>query len=110
LIIETHIVPDIIPRERFLDYSVKVIKTLSSRNSLKKAIKKGELLLDGETTASGTWLQPGQEITLLETKNHPPKAFDMELKVVFEDESLAIINKPAGISVSGNKYKTIQNA
>ncbi len=110
LIIETHIVPDIIPRERFLDYSVKVIKTLSSRNSIKKAIKKGELLLDGEMAAGGTWLQPGQKIELLETKNKPPKAFDMYLEIVFEDESIAIINKPAGISVSGNKYKTVQNA
>jgi RluA family pseudouridine synthase len=110
LIIETHIVPDIIPRERFLDYSVKVINTLTSRNSIKKAIKKGELLLDGEMAAGGTWLQPGQKIELLETKNKPPKAFDMELEVVFEDESLAIIHKPAGISVSGNKYRTIQNA
>ncbi|MCB2207079.1 MAG: RluA family pseudouridine synthase [Bacteroidetes bacterium] len=108
--IETHIVPDIIPRERFLDYSAKVIKALSSRSSIKKAIKKGELLLDGEMAAGGTWLQPGQKIELLETKNKPPKAFDMELEVVFEDESLAVIHKPAGISVSGNKYKTIQNA
>jgi RluA family pseudouridine synthase len=110
LIIENHIVPDIIPRERFLDYSVKVIKTLSSRNSIKKAIKNGELLLDGEMVAGGTWLQPGQKIELLETKNKPPKAFELALEIVFEDESLAIINKPAGISVSGNKYKTIQNA
>ncbi|MEE4258726.1 MAG: RluA family pseudouridine synthase [Bacteroidales bacterium] len=110
MIIETHIVPDIIPRKRFLDYSVDVIKTLSSRTSIKKAIKKGELLLDGEMAAGGTWLQPGQKIELLETKNKPPKAFEMELEVVFEDESLAVIHKPAGISVSGNKYKTIQNA
>lgn len=110
LIIETHIVPDIIPRERLLDYSVKVIKTLASRNSIKKAIKKGELLLDGEMVAGGTWLQPGQKIELLETKNRPPKAFDFTLEIVFEDTSIAIIIKPAGISVSGNKYKTIQNA
>jgi RluA family pseudouridine synthase len=59
--------------------------------------------------AGGTWLQPGQKIELLETKNKPPKAFDMKLEVIFEDESLAIIHKTAGISVSGNKYKTIQN-
>lgn len=110
MIIETHIVPDMIPRERFLDYSVKVIKTLSSRNSIKKAIKNGELLLDGEMVVGGTWLQPGQKIELLEIKNKPPKAFDMKLEVIFEDENLAIIHKPAGISVSGNKYITIQNA
>ena len=30
--------------------------------------------------------------------------------MVFEDEYLAVINKPPGIEVSGNKYKTIENA
>ncbi len=108
--IETHIVPDTIPKKRFLDYSLEVIKALSSRTSIKKAIKKGELLLDGNVVPSGTWLQAGQKIELLETQNKPPKAFDIELEIVFEDESMAVIHKPAGISVSGNKYKTIQNA
>ena len=30
--------------------------------------------------------------------------------VIIEDEDLAVIFKPAGISVSGNQFKTIQNA
>ena len=109
-VIETHIVPYSIQKVRFLDYSADAISLLNSRSSVKKAIKRGELLLDGHAAAGGTWLQAGQKIELLETRNKPPMAFDMKLEVVFEDESLAIINKPAGISVSGNKYKTIQNA
>jgi 23S rRNA pseudouridine1911/1915/1917 synthase len=32
------------------------------------------------------------------------------LDIIFEDEHLAVIFKPAGISVSGNLFKTIQNA
>jgi len=32
------------------------------------------------------------------------------LKVLFEDDYLAIIHKPAGILVSGNRFKTIANA
>lgn len=32
------------------------------------------------------------------------------LKVLFEDEHLAVIHKPAGIVVSGNQFKTIANA
>lgn len=32
------------------------------------------------------------------------------LKILFEDEHLAIIHKPAGILVSGNSFKTIANA
>ena len=34
----------------------------------------------------------------------------MDIKIVFEDEHLAVINKPAGIVVSGNKFRTIENA
>jgi len=108
--IETHIVPENTQKIRLLDFAIRVLETLSSRSSIKKAIKRGALLLDGEVTPGGTWLQPGQKIELLETHNKPPKAFDLKLEVVFEDESLAIIQKPAGISVSGNKFKTIQNA
>lgn len=34
----------------------------------------------------------------------------LPLKVIFEDDHLAIIHKPAGILVSGNSFKTIANA
>lgn len=33
-----------------------------------------------------------------------------KLKVLFEDDHLAVIHKPAGILVSGNSFKTITNA
>jgi len=32
------------------------------------------------------------------------------LDIVFEDEDMAVIIKPAGINVSGNQFKTVQNA
>tara|TARA_B100000949_G_scaffold224587_1_gene228097 strand:+ start:816 stop:1481 length:666 start_codon:yes stop_codon:yes gene_type:complete len=40
----------------------------------------------------------------------PKKQLIFPLKVLFEDEHLAAIHKPAGIEVSGNKFKTIANA
>lgn len=109
-ILETHIVPASVQNVRFIDYVVSVIQTLNSRSSMKKAIKKGDLLLDGKLVSGGTWLKGGEKIDLLETNRIPPKVLNMKLEILFEDEYLAIINKPAGISVSGNKYKTIQNA
>jgi len=110
VIIETHIVSKKIQKVRFLDYSVEIIKSLKSRSSIKKAIKKGELLLNGENVPGGTWIEPGQKIELIDNENKPPKPYDLNLEIIFEDESFAIIIKPAGISVSGNKYRTIQNA
>ena len=38
------------------------------------------------------------------------KEFIFPLKVLFEDDYLAIIHKPAGILVSGNSFKTVVNA
>nr|WP_316929555.1 RluA family pseudouridine synthase [Arenibacter latericius] len=45
----------------------------------------------------------------------PPKEVDSRkklifpLKIIFEDDYLAVIHKPAGILVSGNSFKTIAN-
>ena len=40
----------------------------------------------------------------------PKKQFNFTLNVLFEDDYLAAIHKPAGIEVSGNKFMTIANA
>ncbi len=40
----------------------------------------------------------------------PKKQLVFPLQVLFEDDHLAAIHKPAGIEVSGNKFKTIANA
>ena len=40
----------------------------------------------------------------------PKKHLIFPLQVLFEDEHMAAIHKPAGIEVSGNKFKTIANA
>ena len=59
---------------------------------------------------TGFWVQPQQKIELLAIESMPSKVFQLQLEVVYEDECMAIIIKPAGITVSGNYYKTIQNA
>lgn len=47
---------------------------------------------------------------LVESSTIQPKVYKFDLEVVFEDEYMAVINKPAGITVSGNTFKTIANA
>lgn len=68
------------------------------------------LLSNGETAQTGTWVNYGQVIELIEDPSTKPKVFEYNLEVVFEDEHLAVINKPPGITVSGNSFKTIFNA
>lgn len=47
---------------------------------------------------------------MIEDEKRVEKVYEFDLEVIFEDEHIAVINKPAGISVSGNSFKTIANA
>ena len=49
----------------------------------------------------------GQVLELIKDLSIKPKVFEYNLEVIFEDEHLAAINKPPGITVSGNSFKTI---
>jgi RluA family pseudouridine synthase len=60
--------------------------------------------------ATGDWIEEGQEITLLKQETKPKKVFKLELEVVWEDDYLAVVNKPEGIPTSGNYFRTVENA
>ncbi len=97
-------------RIRLLDYTIGLFPQLPSRNSVKKVIKRAELLHNGKRAEQGSWLQKGDCIELIDLETKPPKPYEMDLEVVWEDDHLAVINKPAGIVVSGNQFRTIENA
>jgi RluA family pseudouridine synthase len=110
LVLKTHIVPESVEEIRLYDYVQQIFPTIPSRKGVKKAIARKEILVEGLKTSTGHWVKPGQKIELLESSANPPKEYKLELEIVFEDEYLAVINKPAGIPVSGNQFRTIQNA
>jgi RluA family pseudouridine synthase len=110
IILETHIIPAGISSMRFLDFCLEYLQTIRSRSGIKKAIKKGELLLDDQRASGAEWVKPGQKVSLIDREENPPKPYEMPLEIVYEDDFLAVIHKPSGISVSGNKYRTIQQA
>jgi len=110
ILLTTHIVSAGTEPVRLLDYILEIFPEMATRSSAKKALKKGAVLVDGEQRPSGWWLKPGMKLELFDLELTPPKTLPMNFEVVFEDNHLAVINKPAGISVSGNKYVTIQNA
>lgn len=66
--------------------------------------------MNGEKTEGGRWLNEGDCITWVESENKPPKIYPLDLSIIYEDNYIAIIEKPAGICVSGNQYKTVYNA
>ena len=67
-------------------------------------------LINGNTAQTSTWIEKGQIIDFVDDETNKPKVYEFKLKVLFEDESIALIYKPAGIIVSGNTFKTIANA
>lgn len=107
---ETHIVPAIAEKIRLQEYAVSIFTSLPTKSSLKKALKKELILLNGQTAKTSDWIHEGQKIELLEPKIEEKKVFTLKLEIIYEDEFLAIIHKPAGIPTSGNYFKTIENA
>jgi tRNA pseudouridine65 synthase/23S rRNA pseudouridine1911/1915/1917 synthase len=107
---ETHIVPVITEKIRLQEYAVSIFTSLPTKSSLKKALKKELILLDGKPARTSDWIQEGQKLELLEAENPLKKVFTLKLDVIFEDDYLAVVHKPAGIPTSGNYFKTIENA
>lgn len=111
ILIKEHIVTKLVENTRFLDYSIDVFKELiPSNKGIKKAIKRGELLLNEQVVETGRFLKKGDKLQLFSTDKNIPTTYNLNLEIVYEDEYFAVINKPAGINVSGNMYRTIVNA
>jgi len=109
--IETHKVPQLDNRIRLSDYTPGIFKTIFSKKGIKKAIKKGWVTINGDMGYTSDYIVGGETIDLFQSKTPQNKpSIDIPLEVVYEDEYLAIINKPSGIVVSGNKKYTLENA
>lgn len=86
----------------------------ATRNKVQEAIKAGYVLVNGVAPKSSYKMQPGDVIDIDLPKPPPPEAVaeDIPLTIVFEDEHLIIINKPAGMVVHpafGNWTGTLVN-
>ncbi|WBL22605.1 RluA family pseudouridine synthase [Zunongwangia sp. HRR-M8] len=106
---ETHIVPKLSETIRLQEYAATIFASLTTRSAIKKAIKKQLILVDSKIGQTGDWVLEGQKIELLQAEIQQ-KSFNLKLEVLFEDEYIAVINKPTGYPTSGNYFKTIQNA
>ena len=109
-ILETHIVPAISKEIRLQEYGVSIFQSVQTRSGLKKTIKKALILIDGKPANTGDWIKEGQQIDLLQEELPEKKIFELKFQVLFEDDHLAVINKPSGYPTSGNYFKTIENA
>ncbi|MEL6843633.1 MAG: pseudouridine synthase, partial [Bacteroidota bacterium] len=106
-----HTVPNLAAPIRLKEFGEGIFIAASTKSAFKKAIKKGFVSVDGVVATTATFVFGGEEIHLsIPDEVKPKKKLILPLKVLFEDEYLAAIHKPAGILVSSNRFKTITNA
>lgn len=107
-------VPDDMHGQR-LDSAAAELFDQFSRSRLQQWIKSGELLADGKTLRPRDKVSRGMMLTLNAELEEAGvwEAEDIELDIVFEDEHLLVVNKPAGLVVhpaAGHASGTLVNA
>ena len=88
----------------------------ATRNKIQTAAKDGNIYVNDIAVKSNYKVKPGDVVTVMFT--HPPYEFlltpeNIPLDIVYEDESLLVVNKPAGMVVHpghGNYSGTLINA
>ncbi|MGQ0442328.1 MAG: 23S rRNA pseudouridine(1911/1915/1917) synthase RluD [Methylophilaceae bacterium] len=99
-----------------LDMALQQMLPEHSRSRLQAWIKAGLVTLDAATTTAKTKVWGGELVAIIPPENLQENAFKPEnipLTIVFEDDALLIINKPAGLVVhpaAGNWSRTLLNA
>ena len=108
---EKHIVPQLLSPVRLQEYGVGIFSAASTKSALKKAIKKGHIKVNDIAATTATLIHAGDNISIyIPEQVSPKKTLLFPLEILYEDDHLAVIHKPAGILVSGNSFKTIANA
>ncbi len=86
-----------------------------SRTRVKRLVQEGSVLVDGRPSTPSFRVNPGQTVTVEVptplTETIEPWSFN--LPIVFEDEYLAVIDKPPGLSMHpgpGHPNRTVVNA
>ena len=95
----TLIVAEASPRlDRFLHHQYPTIST----NSWRQALREREILVDGRPAAKGDSLIAGQKVVIPEAllrrlrPEAPEPAIEPELEILYQDDELLALNKPAG--------------
>jgi len=98
-------------------YLTQVVEDIPSRSFVKKLIDDGRVTVNGKTTKVNYKMVEGDkvkaEVNPAEWARHDIEGQDIPLDIFYEDDDIAIINKPIGITVhpaAGNKSGTLVNA
>jgi 23S rRNA pseudouridine1911/1915/1917 synthase len=98
-----------------LDKALATMFDQYSRSAIQQWIRDGLVTLDGKTEGQKTKVREGQSIIINvpEPLATDSEAQDIPLDLVYQDEDILVINKPAGLVVhpgTGNPDRTLLNA
>lgn len=99
-----------------LDKALTLFNETYSRSYYSNLIKKGVILVNGETTNPSYKVKSGDVIDISRTEketNMDLKPYELKLDVVYEDDDILLINKPRGLVVhpgDGHHDDTLVNA
>ena len=83
----------------------------ASKKAAYKAVKRGEIHVNGHpVTDPQHRLHSEDMVTVFSDSRESPPPLTLTMPVVFEDDYLAVVEKPPGLPVSGNYAKTVQRA
>ena len=87
----------------------------ATRSRVQQGIKEGRVTVNGDATKSSYLVQPGDRIDCVLLRPPPMEARpeDIPIEIVFEDDVLIVVDKPAGMVVHpayGNRTGTLVNA
>jgi 23S rRNA pseudouridine1911/1915/1917 synthase len=103
----------VVPRERHgieLDEFLCLLYPLLTKGFLRGHIRDGKVLLDGQKTLPSRHLRTDQVVSveLDEATDHLPQAPvapRLELDVLYEDEDVLVVDKPAGLPVEPERWE-----
>ncbi len=108
----------IVPAEaagRRLDAVLAELFPEFSRSRLQRWLKEGDLTVDGASPRGRMAVKGGEQVVVAAeiVEEGPVEAEPIPLDIVYEDEAILVVNKPAGLVVhpgAGNPTGTLQNA
>jgi 23S rRNA pseudouridine1911/1915/1917 synthase len=103
-----------LPRERLDVYLRRKLPDLS-RGAIQRLLADGNILVDGKIVKPTHHPRAGETIVLQQPQARPAaaQAENLPLDILFEDEDLLVLNKPAGMVVhpaAGHREHTLVNA
>lgn len=110
-VLEKHIAITQSSPVRLSDYVPGIFTMISTKKGMKKAIERGLVLVNGEPGHTSKYINGGELIELCQSDYQVKKpSIFLKMDVMMEDNFMAVVMKPPGIVVSGNKKQTLENA